>query len=84
MNDEPKKDTRVILVRQEVNPKYIMCENCACWENFRRHPKEGTGECRRYVPKGNIETLGASIEYRGKFPIMFHNEGCWEGIHKRG
>ena len=79
---ETQKDTRVILVRSEVTPKYIQCKNCGCWENFRRHPKESTEKCRKYVPKGYYEMLGASLEYRGKFPITFHNEGCWEGIAK--
>ena len=80
---ETPKDQRIILVRSEVPPKYVMCQNCQAHENFRRHPSEGTGECRRFAPKGNLETLGASDKtYRAKWPITFQDEGCWEGLPK--
>jgi len=79
---ETKKDQRIILVRSEVPPKYVQCDKCQAYENFRRHPQDQNGECRRFAPKGNIEVVGARYEYRAKFPIVFSNEGCWEGIAK--
>ena len=78
------KNQRVIIVRQDVTPQYVMCEDCKAYEKFRRHPSEGTGECRRFSPRGIVEPLGASAStFRAKWPIVFRDEGCFEGIVKK-
>lgn len=80
MSDDKTQTPRVILVRQEVTPSFVRCDECQAYEKFRRHPSEGTGECRRFSPKGVMEPLGAAMTYRAKFPIVFRDEGCFEGI----
>jgi hypothetical protein len=57
----------------------MKCEDCASYEKFRRHPSEGTGECRRNPPVGIIEALGVDPRtYRAKWPIVFRDEWCVE------
>lgn len=81
MSDDKAQAARVILVRSEVTPASVTCEECKAYNKFRRHPSEGTGECRRYAPKGVIEPLGASERtYRAKWPIVFRDEGCFDGL----
>lgn len=84
MTDGPEtKNPRLLLVRKEIPPVFVRCEECKAWEPFRRHPSEHTGECRRYTPTGSLEVLGALPCYRAKWPVTFCSEGCFEGIAGR-
>lgn len=74
------KTPRLLVVRKEISPQYIRCENCQAWERARRHPQQYTGECRRYSPNGQSESLEGLMTYRAKWPITFRDEGCHEGI----
>jgi hypothetical protein len=57
----------------------IECGRCTAWVRGRRHPSEHTGECRMGLPRGVTETLGAKMEFRGKWPVTFADEGCMFG-----
>jgi len=83
VSDAEAKNTRIIIVRKEVDPVAVFCEDCKAYEKKRRHPSEGSGECRRFSPKGVIETLGAvGNTYRAKWPVVFQSEWCFDGIPK--
>jgi len=80
MGDAEAKNPRVIVVRKEVDPVLVRCEQCKAWEKARRHPQQYTGECRRFAPNGQSESIEGLMSYRAKWPITFHSEGCYEGI----
>jgi len=58
----------------------MKCEDCIYWENSRKHPSSGTGECRCHSPVGSYERLGLAGDFRAYWPVTFNNEWCGEFV----
>lgn len=54
-----------------LTPKYVLCNECECWESDDLPEDPDHGVCYRHPP---VPTKG--------YPVTRRYKGCWEGVQK--
>ena len=69
----------------------VLCGKCKCWNQkhaiYEQVPElkdDNVGICERHAPRQHFLNPMMHGEPMRMFPGMLRDEGCWEGIPKKG